>query len=275
VTPLTERNEASQVGLARRSIVAVEGVTRTFVRDGSAVHALGPVDLTVSENELISLIGPSGCGKSTLLNVIAGLMPPTTGRVQVNGREVVETPREVGLMLQSPVLLAWRTAKQNVLLPMEIMGGRRAMAEAGGRAQELLELVGLSGFEDKYPHELSGGMQQRVAICRMLVANPDVLLLDEPFGALDELTREHMNIELERIFRTQAEAAVFVTHNIQEAVFLSDRVVVMTPRPGTIAGIVDVPLPRPRDPDVVTTPEFQELVLATRGLLNLRQGHAR
>jgi NitT/TauT family transport system ATP-binding protein len=269
---MSSQAETSETAaVARRAIVAVEAVKRNFERDGEVVHALGPVDLEVGEHEFISLIGPSGCGKSTLLNVIAGLMPPSSGRVRVNGKDVVGTPREVGLMLQSPVLLAWRTARENVLLPMEIMGGRKAVVAAQDRAQELLDLVGLTGFEDKYPHELSGGMQQRVAICRMLIADPDVLLLDEPFGALDELTREHMNIELERIFRTQAEAAVFVTHNIQESVFLSDRVVVMTARPGTIAGIVEVPLPRPRNPDVVTTPEFQELVAETRKLLNLRQ----
>jgi NitT/TauT family transport system ATP-binding protein len=187
--------------------------------------------------------------------------------VLVNGRRVTRTPREVGMMFQSPVLLDWRTARANVLLPLEIAGGRAAVRAARERADELLELVGLGGFEDRYPWELSGGMQQRVAICRMLIADPEVLLLDEPFGALDELTREHMNVELERIFSSSPKAALFVTHNIGEAVFLADRAVVMTPRPGRIAGIVEVPFGRPRDIEMTTGQEFQELVREVRGLL--------
>jgi NitT/TauT family transport system ATP-binding protein len=171
------------------------------------------------------------------------------------------------MMFQSPVLLDWRTARANVLLPLEIAGGRGAVRAARERADELLELVGLGGFEDRYPWELSGGMQQRVAICRMLIADPEVLLLDEPFGALDELTREHMNVELERIFSSSPKAALFVTHNIGEAVFLADRAVVMTPRPGRIAGIVDVPFGRPRDIEMTTGQDFQELVREVRGLL--------
>jgi NitT/TauT family transport system ATP-binding protein len=187
--------------------------------------------------------------------------------VLVNGRRVTRTPPEVGMMFQSPVLLDWRTARANVLLPVEIAGGRGAVRAARERADELLELVGLGGFEERYPWELSGGMQQRVAICRMLIADPEVLLLDEPFGALDELTREHMNVELERIFSSSPKAALFVTHNIGEAVFLADRAVVMTPRPGRIAGIVDVPFGRPRDIEMTTGQDFQELVREVRGLL--------
>ena len=171
------------------------------------------------------------------------------------------------MMFQSPVLLAWRTARRNVLLPVEIEGGRTAVRGAAARADELLGLVGLSGFEESYPWQLSGGMQQRVAICRMLIADPEVLLLDEPFGALDELTREHMNVELERIVGGSGRTALFVTHNISEAVFLSDRVVVMTRRPGRIAGVVDVTLPRPRELEAVTSPEFQALVRQARDLL--------
>lgn len=250
-------------------VVEVRGVTRYFRPGGQTVHALGPIDLTIGAHRFVSLIGPSGCGKSTVLNVIAGLLPPSTGEAYVSGHRVDGTPMEVGMMLQDAVLLEWRTAKENVLLPVEIAGGRRAVKSAEERARDLLDLVGLAGFEDKYPHELSGGMQQRVAICRMLIADPEVLLLDEPFGALDEITREHMNVELERIFDAQAKAALFVTHNIQEAVFLSDQVVVMTERPGRVAGVVEVDLPRPRDPDLVTSAEFQELVRQTRGLLNL------
>jgi NitT/TauT family transport system ATP-binding protein len=168
------------------------------------------------------------------------------------------------MMFQAPVLLDWRTARANVLLPLELAGGRAAVRSASARAEELLELVGLAEFADRYPWELSGGMQQRVAICRMLVADPEVLLLDEPFGALDELTREHMNVELDRIFSSAPKAALFVTHNIVESVFLSDRVVVMTPRPGRVAGLVDVPFARPRDPELVTEPEFQDLVREVR-----------
>jgi NitT/TauT family transport system ATP-binding protein len=171
------------------------------------------------------------------------------------------------MMFQSPVLLAWRTARANVLLPLEVEGGRAAVRAAAARADELLRLVGLAGFEDSYPWQLSGGMQQRVAICRMLIADPQVLLLDEPFGALDELTREHMNVELERIVGGSGRTALFVTHNISEAVFLSDRVVVMTRRPGRIAGVVDVALPRPRELEAVTSPEFQALVRRARDML--------
>jgi NitT/TauT family transport system ATP-binding protein len=254
------------------SVVAIENVTRTFVRAGESISALGPISLEIGHREFVSLIGPSGCGKSTLLNVVAGLLPPSTGRVVVSGREVDGTPAEIGMMLQDAVLLDWRTAVQNVLLPIEIGGGRRAVRKATPRARDLLAVVGLTGFEDTYPDELSGGMQQRVAICRMLIADPEVLLLDEPFGALDEITREYMNVELERIFHAQGKAALFVTHNIQESVFLSDRVLVMTERPGRISGIVEVDLPRPRDPDVVTTPAFQELVRQTRAFLNLGSG---
>jgi NitT/TauT family transport system ATP-binding protein len=232
------------------------------------VEALSAVDLTVGHDEFVSLVGPSGCGKSTLLNLVAGLLRPTAGDVAVKGARVQgETPHEVGMMFQSPVLLDWRTARANVLLPLEIEGGRAAVRAARGRADELLRLVGLGGFEDSYPWQLSGGMQQRVAICRMLIADPEVLLLDEPFGALDELTREHMNVELERIVGGSGRAAIFVTHNISESVFLSDRVVVMTRRPGRIAGIVDVPLPRPRELESVTSPEFQGLVRQVRDLL--------
>jgi NitT/TauT family transport system ATP-binding protein len=253
-------------------VVELEGVTRDFRRGGETISALGPIGLGIGHREFVSLIGPSGCGKSTLLNVVAGLLPPSEGRVFVSGREVDGTPAEIGMMLQDAVLLDWRTAVQNVLLPIEIAGGRRAAKQAEGRARNLLALVGLTGFEDTYPDELSGGMQQRVAICRMLIADPEVLLLDEPFGSLDEITRERMNVELERIFDAHGQAALFVTHNIQESVFLSDRVVVMTERPGRIAGVVEVDLPRPRDPDLVTAPEFQELVRQTRGFLNLGSG---
>jgi NitT/TauT family transport system ATP-binding protein len=246
----------------------MRGVSKRFGAAESPVHALEGIELAVDDGEFVSLVGPSGCGKSTLLGIVAGLLRPTYGEVLVNGAPVAgESPREVGMMFQSPVLLAWRTARANVQLPLEVEGGRAAVRAAAARVDELLQLVGLSGFEDSYPWQLSGGMQQRVAICRMLIADPQVLLLDEPFGALDELTREHMNVELERIVAGSGRTALFVTHNISEAVFLSDRVVVMTRRPGRIAGVVDVTLPRPRELDAITSPEFQALVRQARDLL--------
>jgi NitT/TauT family transport system ATP-binding protein len=243
-------------------------VSKRFGTPAGPVHALDGIDLVVEQGEFVSLVGPSGCGKSTLLNVVAGLLRPTHGEVVVEGTPVVgETPHQVGMMFQSPVLLDWRTARANVLLPVEVAGGRSAVRAAEGRAGELLRLVGLDGFEESYPWQLSGGMQQRVAICRMLIADPEVLLLDEPFGALDELTREHMNVQLERIVAGSGRAAIFVTHNISEAVFLSDRVVVMTRRPGRVAGVVEVGLPRPRELESVTSAEFQALVREVRDLL--------
>jgi NitT/TauT family transport system ATP-binding protein len=217
----------------------------------------------------VSLVGPSGCGKSTLLNIVGGLLPWTTGEVMLKGRAIHDTPPEIGMMFQAPVLLEWRTARSNVLLPIEVVAGKRAAKTAVDRADKLLARVGLQEFGARYPSELSGGMQQRVAICRMLIADPEVLLLDEPFGALDEITREHMNVELRSILAATESTAVFVTHNIQEAVFLSDRVVVMTERPGRIAGIVDVHLQKPREIEIVTTPEFQALVRRARDFLNL------
>jgi NitT/TauT family transport system ATP-binding protein len=253
-------------------VVAVRAVTKRFVGKGQTVHALGPIDLAIRPGEFVSLLGPSGCGKSTLLNVVAGLLPCTTGDVLLKGRRVLETPPEIGMMFQSPVLLDWRTTRANVLLPIEIAEGRRAARAATDRADELLERVGLGEFVSRFPSELSGGMQQRVAICRMLIAGPEVLLLDEPFGALDEITREAMNVELRRIFEDEEKTALFVTHNIQEAVFLSDRVVVMTGRPGTVAGIIDVDLPKPRRIDIVTSADFQEFVRRARELLNLGAG---
>lgn len=256
-------------------IVEARDVAKRFVRADQAVEALESVSLTVDPAEFVSLVGPSGCGKSTLLSILGGLLAPSGGTVTINGRRVAGPPPEVGMMFQNPVLLDWRSARSNVLLPIEIQGGRAAVRRAQRRADELLDLVGLAGFEEKYPWELSGGMQQRVAICRMLIADPEVLLLDEPFGALDELTREHMNVELARIFMARPKAAVFVTHNIQEAVFLSDRVYVMTARPGRVAGVVDVQLPRPRELDVLTSEPFQELVRKVRSLLNLGAGEVR
>jgi NitT/TauT family transport system ATP-binding protein len=252
-------------------VVSIRGVSKRFATKGDDVVALSDVDLAVAPGEFVCLIGPSGCGKSTLLNLVGGLLRASAGRVEIGGQPVTGPPAEVGMMFQKPVLLEWRTVRENVLLPVEASAGRRGAKAARGRADDLLERVGLGQFEERYPNELSGGMQQRAAICRMLISNPDVLLLDEPFGALDELTRERLNLELAKIVSGSDKAALLVTHNIIEGVFLSDRVVVMSARPGRIVDVVDVPLPRPRSLDVVTTPEFTALVARVRELLEL--GH--
>ncbi|HKH03522.1 MAG TPA: ABC transporter ATP-binding protein [Acidimicrobiales bacterium] len=259
---------AARTGLAARAA----GVGKTFAAEGGGeVVALDGLSLDVRPGEFVALVGPSGCGKSTFLNLLAGLLRPTSGTVEVHGRRVTGPPPEMGMMFQKPVLLEWRSVRENVLLPLELASGRKAARAARGRADELLGLVGLGGFEGRYPRELSGGMQQRVAICRMLISDPDLLLLDEPFGALDELTREHLNVELAAVVADTTKAALLVTHNIQEAVFLSDRVVVMSARPGRIVGVVDVTLPKPRSVEVVTEAAFQEDVRSVRDLLQVGQ----
>jgi NitT/TauT family transport system ATP-binding protein len=250
-------------------VVDIRGASKRFATKGEDVVALTDIDLSVGAGEFVCLIGPSGCGKSTLLNLVGGLLRPSGGRIEIGGRPVTGPPAEVGMMFQKPVLLEWRTVRENVLLPIEASAGRKGAKASRGRADELLGRVGLQQFEERYPNELSGGMQQRAAICRMLISDPDVLLLDEPFGALDELTRERLNLELARIVSGTDKAALLVTHNIIEGVFLSDRVVVMSARPGRIVDVVDVPLPRPRSLDVVTTPEFTALVARVRQLLEL------
>lgn len=247
--------------------VVVREAVRTFTSRGETVHALGPVSLTVRQGEFIGLLGPSGCGKSTLLNIVAGLLPVTSGEVEVHGTPITGVPDQVAMMFQKAVLLPWRKVRDNVLLPVEISLGRRAAREWRGRADELLQMVGLEGFGDRLPNELSGGMQQRAAICRMLIQDPGLLLLDEPFAALDEFTREYMNSELLRITAQLGSTSLFVTHSISEAVYLSDRVVVMSARPGRIEGILEVNLPADRQPEISTSPEFQGYVQAARDLL--------
>jgi NitT/TauT family transport system ATP-binding protein len=234
-------------------------------REQGDVQALTPLDLEVEQGEFISFVGPSGCGKSTLLNIIAGLLPPTTGTVKFDG-EVMEGPsRRVGFMFQHAVLLPWRSVMKNVLLPSEVFG--LDMDEMRQRATDVLELVGLSDFAAALPQQLSGGMQQRVALARVLVNRPKMLLMDEPFGALDEFTREAMNIELLNLTRPEGITVIFVTHNISEAVFLADRVVVMSPRPGRISGVIDVPFGKDRVIDIMRRPEFTDLVFEVRNLL--------
>lgn len=252
-----------------RPAVSIRDLTRTFTSDGKTVHALTDVSLDVAQGEFVVLLGPSGCGKSTLLNIIAGLLPATAGTVEVAGQPVLGVPQGIGMMFQKAVLLPWRTVRENIVLPIEISHGRQAAAQARARADELLGLVGLTGFADRMPNELSGGMQQRAAICRMLITDPQCLLMDEPFGALDEFTREHMNMQVLDLTNRLGRTAILVTHSISEAVFLANRIVVMSARPGRIAGIIQVDLPRDRTPDILTTPAFQHFVEEARRMLHI------
>ena len=229
------------------------------------VVALENATFTIKQGEFVSLIGPSGCGKSTLLRLVSGLIKPTVGQVSVTGAPVTGPRAEIGMMFQKPTLLDWKSVLDNVLLP-KTLGGQVTNVDRV-HALELLDIVGLGGFEFSFPKQLSGGMQQRVALARLLNTGADILLLDEPFGALDEFTRERLNIELLRIQRDLKATILFVTHNIQEAVFLADRVFVMTPRPGRIEGMVDVPLARPRTIEMQKTPEFNEMVFNIRDTL--------
>ena len=226
-------------------MILLDHVTRVFnSRDGDQVVALKDVSVSIDANEFITLVGPSGCGKSTLLRIVAGLILPTTGTASIAGVPIREPRSETGIVFQAPTLLPWASVMDNVLFPLRMM--HRIDSTSADKAAALIKLVGLSGFERKSPHELSGGMQQRVAICRALVHDPDILLMDEPFGALDALTREEMTMELLRIWSERPKTVLFVTHSISEAVVLADRVMVMSPRPGRIVKIIEVNVPRPR-----------------------------
>lgn len=238
-----------------RDSVVVDGVGKTY---DSGVEAIRDARFRVVPGEFLSLLGPSGCGKSTLLMMIAGLLAPSRGSIRVADAAVRGPRRDVGVVFQSPVLLPWRTVLDNVLLPVEMLRLRRA--DYAGRARELLAMAGVEDFAGRLPHELSGGMKQRVAICRALVHDPALLLMDEPFSALDALTRDQMGLELLRLWDVHKKTVVFVTHSIREAVFLSDRVLVMTPRPATIAVETDVKLPRPRTIDLQESDEFNRYV---------------
>jgi len=238
-----------------RESVTLAGVGKTYA---SGVEAIREVAFRVTQGEFLTLLGPSGCGKSTLLTMIAGLLAPSRGTIAVDGTEVRGPRRDVGIVFQSPVLLPWRTVLGNVLLPIEMLKlGRR---EWEARARDLLAMAQLGDFAAKLPHELSGGMKQRVSICRALVHDPRLLLMDEPFSALDALTRDQMGQELLRIWELDRKTVIFVTHSIREAVFLSDRVLVMTPRPATIALETEVKLPRPRTMDLQESDEFNRYV---------------
>ncbi|MEX1163755.1 MAG: ABC transporter ATP-binding protein [Nitriliruptor sp.] len=248
-------------------LVSVRGVTKRFGTGDEAVVALSDVTLDVAQGDFVSLIGPSGCGKSTLLRTIADLTPATDGEVLVSGKSAHQArcDRDYGMVFQKATLFNWRTVRRNVELPLEIMGHSRQDRTA--RADEMLELVELSDFARKRPHQLSGGMQQRVAIARALAFEPSLLLMDEPFGALDEITRERLNDELLRIWQRTGTTIVFVTHSIPEAVFLSNRIVVMSPRPGRILAEIPVDLPYPRDEATRELPRYYELVTEVRETL--------
>jgi len=236
------------------AVLAADEITMTYLGQQGSLEALEGVSLQVGAGEFLCIVGPSGCGKSTLLRVLGGLVRPTSGRVYL-GEELLTAPlRQIGFVFQKANLMPWRTVLRNVTLPLEIKGLKAE--EAGQQARELLKLVGLEGFENAYPHELSGGMEQRVAIARALIHDPAILLLDEPFGSLDALTRENMNLELLRIWQAKRKTVVMVTHSIQEALFLADRILVMSSRPGRIEATVAVPLPRPRRLEMLYSAEF-------------------
>ena len=261
-------------GSAAATVVRIDGVTKSFATQGrqGRTTALEGIDLEIRRGEFVSLIGPSGCGKSTLLRLIGDLTGPSSGRVTVNGKSAHDArlAREYGIVFQAPVLFDWRTVEDNVKLPLELTGMDRQARQA--RAGELLELVELGDFMRHYPYQLSGGMQQRVAIARSLALQPDLLLMDEPFGALDEMTRERMNSEVLRIWQQTGTTIVFVTHSIPEAVFLSTRVAVMSARPGRITHLVDVDLPQPRNELTREEPRYFELVTEVREALRGRSG---
>lgn len=227
------------------SLIQVENVSKTFGADrGDTVEALRSISLDIRQGEFLAIVGRSGCGKSTLLRILAGLIPATAGSVSVGERPVVGPRRDVAMVFQRPALLPWRTVLENVLLPVQL--NRTVTDQDRDRARELITLVGLEGFEDRAPDELSGGMQQRAAICRSLIHEPSVMLLDEPFGALDALTREELGLEVQRMWSEREMTMVLVTHSITEAALLADRVVVLTPRPGRISRIIEIDVDRPR-----------------------------
>jgi NitT/TauT family transport system ATP-binding protein len=245
-------------------IVSVSSLNQVYGSGAGAVHALRDVSMTIRDGEFVSIVGPSGCGKSTLLRIVADLLAPTSGSVRIRGRSPKEARlrREIGMVFQSPVLYDWRSVRRNVELPLEVIGEPRAKRRE--RAVEMLELVGLGNFIAKYPWQLSGGMQQRVSIARALAFDPVILLMDEPFGALDELGRERMGSELQNIWSRTGKTVLFITHSIPEAVFLSTRVVVMSPHPGRVVAEIDIDLPRPRTEQTRTDPRYYDLVTAVR-----------
>jgi NitT/TauT family transport system ATP-binding protein len=247
--------------------IVLDGVGKKFQRRGETIEAVQEATVRVERGQFVSLVGPSGCGKSTLLRIILGLETPSVGTVLVEGRPPTEAAADVGVMLQTPALVPWKSVRGNVLLPVNLRGLR--IKDYQQRADELIEMVGLDGFRSSYPAELSGGMQQRVALCRALLFDPPILVLDEPFGALDHITREQLNDELALICANTGKTAVLVTHDIDEAVYLSDRVVVMSARPGRIEAVLEVKIGKPRDLSSRRLPSFDDLTAEIRRLLGL------
>ncbi len=267
--PTTGRTEAqgkrsSPAPSAGTPMIKVAGLNKVFPTKEGPVHALMDINLEVKRGEFLTCVGPSGCGKSTLLMLVAGLTRPSSGTVLLEGRPVTRPQTDLGIVFQDSILMDWRTVLGNVLLQQEIRGLDRRQMEK--RALELLEMVGLSGFERRRPYELSGGMRQRASICRALVHDPPLLLMDEPFGALDALTREQMTSDIQRIWMETHKTVLFITHSINEAVLLSDRVVVMSRRPGRIEEILTIDLPRPRPLDATNLPEFGRYATHIRNL---------
>src|SRR5437868_2578338 len=242
--------------------ITVRHLSKTYATRDGAVTALDRTTFGIAEGEFVAVVGPSGCGKSTLLKILAGILPASSGEALLRGTLIAGPRRDIGVVFQSPVLFPWRTVLDNVLLPVDVQRLSRERHHQTG--VDLLALVGLKGFERKYPWELSGGMQQRVAITRALVHDPAMLLMDEPFGALDAMTREHMNLELQRIWLERRKTVLVITHSIPEAVFLADRVFVMTPRPGRLAEVLAVDLRRPRSLEAMSSGEFGAYVMRIR-----------
>jgi NitT/TauT family transport system ATP-binding protein len=252
-------------------LISINGVSKSYeTLRGESVLAIGEVNLQIASDEFVSLIGPSGCGKSTLLHVASGLLKPTTGEVLVRGENRPIRAEEFGMVFQDAVLFPWLTIRQNVEMPAQVLGLAKSVYRP--RSAELLDLVGLAKFGDAYPRELSGGMQQRASIARSLIHDPELLLMDEPFGAVDAITRETLNIELQRIRTVARKSVLFVTHSIAEAVFLSDRVVIMSSRPSQIRSVIDIDLPADRGPDLIESPEFGSIVRNIHRELG-RHGH--
>ena len=246
--------------------IEIRHLSKRFGAGEDAVLALRDLDVSIDKGSFVCVVGPSGCGKSTLLRIVAGLLPGSDGSVVMDGQIVQGTRRDIGVVFQSSILLPWRTILENVLLPAEVLGLDPTVAR--DRAMSLLRMVRLEGFEHKLPRQLSGGMQQRASIARALLHDPKVLLMDEPFGALDAMTREQMNIELQRIWSESAKTVILITHSIPEAIFLGDTVLVMTPRPGALRRVIEVDLPRPRTLDSTGLPEFQRIAHEIRELFS-------
>jgi NitT/TauT family transport system ATP-binding protein len=260
---------ATAEAATRGEAIVLAGVDKWFKTQDEPVHALAPTSLTVAAGEFVVLLGPSGCGKTTLLRIVGGLIQPSKGNVRVldrelwaNGTRQSDAAEGIGIVFQDANLFPWLTVEQNITLPLELKGGPKA--ERGERARALIKLVGIGGFEQRWPRELSGGMRQRAAIARALSYNPEILLMDEPFGALDAMTRDQMNLELQRIWMETRKTILLVTHSINEAVFLADRVVLLSPRPGRIDTVVEVGFERPRSLDVQASLEFQRIAVTLR-----------